>query len=222
MSKAIVSVQRRRQLERESAVVAEAIEQPAARVPGRRFAVLPLVEKQPGLLPAAEVDVVLDAGLPHGDAVRHVAGDHLHPLLEPFEQTGRADRCARGFRAVPSCSVEEVDDQRQQPIHALRERLDDEVVAVAIDDERRQQIGLAVNQPIRGRIDAERAPERERGVDPALSAARRRPAARRTSACGARSAIDRCTARIRACGREARGPRRGRRRAAWTSATSAR
>ncbi len=62
-----------------------------------------------------------------------------------------------GCHAAPSCSLRSVDDLRQQPVHALRQRLDDEVVAVAIDDERRQQIGLAVNQPIRRRVDAERA-----------------------------------------------------------------
>ncbi len=137
------------------------------RVPGGGFAVLPLIEKQPGLLPTAEVDVVLDACLPHGDAVRHFSGDHLHPLIEPFERPGA--RIVAGKDSTRSdLLVEEVDDLRQQPIHALRERLDDEVVAVAIHDERRQQIGLAVNQPIRGRIDAERAPERQRGVDPAF------------------------------------------------------
>ena len=36
---------------------------------------------------------------------------------------------------------------------ALRQRLHDQVVAVAIDDQRRQQIGFAVHQPVGGRVD---------------------------------------------------------------------
>jgi hypothetical protein len=38
----------------------------------------------------------------------------------------------------------------------LRERLQHEVRAVPIDHERRQQIGLAVHNPVRGGVDRER------------------------------------------------------------------
>ena len=47
------------QHQREAAVVAEAVEQPAARVGRRRGAVLALIEKQPGLLAVPQIDVVL-------------------------------------------------------------------------------------------------------------------------------------------------------------------
>ena len=39
---------------------------------------------------------------------------------------------------------------------ALRQGLDDQVFAVAIDDERRQAIGLAVDEAVRGCVDRER------------------------------------------------------------------
>ena len=56
--------------------------------------------------------------------------------------------CSRSFSAATT--------DRQQAIHALRQRLHDEVVAVTIDDERREQIGFAVNQAVRRRVDGER------------------------------------------------------------------
>src|SRR5439155_4343206 len=49
--------------EREAALVREAIEQPPAGVRGRRRPVLALIEKQPGLLSAAQVYAVLDPDL---------------------------------------------------------------------------------------------------------------------------------------------------------------
>ena len=86
MSIAIVSWQRAGQLQREPAVVAEAVEQPSARVARGRLAILALIEKQPGLLSAPQVDVVLDAAFDHADRFGHVAGQHVHALLQPFEQ----------------------------------------------------------------------------------------------------------------------------------------
>ena len=52
----------------------------------RRDPVLTLIEEQTRLLAAAEIDVVLDACLGHADAVGHVAGDDVDPLLESLEQ----------------------------------------------------------------------------------------------------------------------------------------
>ena len=65
-----------------------------------------------------------------------------------------------------SRSVKRRDDRRQQPVHALRQRLHDEVVAVPIDDERRQQVGLAVHEAVRRRVDRQRLAKRDRRLDP--------------------------------------------------------
>ena len=75
-----------RETQREPAVVAEAVEQPAARVARRRLAVLALIEKQPGLLAVPRVDLVLDRPFAHGDPIGHVAVEHVDALLEAFEQ----------------------------------------------------------------------------------------------------------------------------------------
>ena len=48
--------------------------------------VLALVEEQPGLLPAAQIDVVLDAGLAHVHRLRDLAAEDLDALVEPLER----------------------------------------------------------------------------------------------------------------------------------------
>ena len=110
------------------------------------------------------------------------------PAARAPRARARADRCARECRAAAAARSSIGDDRRQQPIHALRQRLHDEVVAVAIDDQRRQQVGFAVDQPVRGRVDRRatrgtRSPPRS-----AAAAARRRPIAARRSV-SMRSAI---------------------------------
>ena len=47
-------------------------------------------------------------------------------------------------------------DLRQPAIDPLRQRLHHEIVAVAIDDQRRQPIGFAVDEPVRGRVERQR------------------------------------------------------------------
>ena len=141
-----------RETKREAAVIAERVEQPPARVARRRLAVLALIEKQTGLLPSPEIDLVLDRPLAHGHRVGNRARQVRDLLLETFEHThlgivagqdaGRRDQL-----------LQQPGDRRLQSIHALRERLDDEVVCVSIDDERRQQIRLAVDESIGRRIE---------------------------------------------------------------------
>jgi hypothetical protein len=103
--------------------------------------------------------------LAHVDGLGDVAVEHLDALLEPLEQphariVPRED--AGGVHEVH----EDLRDLGHQPIDALRQRLQHEVVAVAIDDERRQPIGFPVDETIRGRVDAERAPKADRLLQP--------------------------------------------------------
>src|SRR5262249_22378984 len=76
------------QPQREASVVAEAVEQAAPRIRCACDAVLALVEEQPGLLAAAQVDVVLDARLADGHTVRNLAGEDVDPLLQSLERAG--------------------------------------------------------------------------------------------------------------------------------------
>ena len=50
------------------------------------LAVLALVEKQAGLLPAPRIDIVSYAGFAHADGLWHRAVYDLHLLLQAFEQ----------------------------------------------------------------------------------------------------------------------------------------
>ena len=141
-----------RETQREAAVIAERVEQPPARVARRGLAVLALVEKQSGLLPAPQIDLVLDRSLAHRHRLGNRASQILDRLLESFERAhlGIVAREDAGRREqLP----QQRGDRRQQPIHALRQRLHDQVVAVPIDHERRQQIRLAVDESIRRRIE---------------------------------------------------------------------
>jgi len=61
--------------------------------------------------------------------------------------------------------AQDLHDFRQQPIHALRQRLHHEVVAIAIDHQRREQVRFAVHQAIRCGLDFERIPELDRRLD---------------------------------------------------------
>ncbi len=86
MSTASTDVAARRQRQREAAVVAEGVEQAAARVAQRGLAVLALIEEQPGLLPLPRIHLVADGAFADLEALGHLAVEHLDRLLEPFEQ----------------------------------------------------------------------------------------------------------------------------------------
>ena len=76
-----------REKQREPAVVAEAVEQAAARVAGGGFPVFPLIEEKAGLLPVTDVHAVGRPGPPADfDGLRHVTRQHIHALLEAFER----------------------------------------------------------------------------------------------------------------------------------------
>ena len=164
MSKAIVLVALRRERQRKAAVVAETIEHASMRVASGGLPVLALVEKQPGLLAAPHVDVVLDAQFLDHHGLRNVARENLDPLLEPLEDSG-ARIVSRQNPARADDVVQRLNDGRRQLFHALRQRLHDEIVAVAIDDERRQQVGFAVNEPIRSRVDPQRRSKSDRRLE---------------------------------------------------------
>jgi len=71
----------------------------------------------------------------------------------------------KGFERLYDELLERGDDGRQQPVHALGERLHHQPVGVAIDDEGRQQVGFGVDQPVSGRLNTEGATKRDRRLD---------------------------------------------------------
>ena len=88
------------QHQREAAVVAEAVEHPAARVGRRGGAVLALIEEQPGLLAVPQIDVVLDAGLGDVDRCRAPRRPARRRAARALRARAPADRCAPGCRAA--------------------------------------------------------------------------------------------------------------------------
>ena len=151
--------------EREAASVREAIEQPPAGVRGRRRPVLALIEKQPGLLSAAQVHVVLDPDLGDRQRFRYAAGQHVDALFQPF-QHARPRIVPRENTARVQHIGQRHHDGRHQSIHSLRERLHHQVVSVPIDDERRKQVGFAMNDAVRRRVERQRFAERDGRLDP--------------------------------------------------------
>src|SRR5207249_8830290 len=136
-----------RQSHRESARVAEAIEQAPARVLLCRGAILALIEKAAGLLPAREVvaefhAVVLDYNFTDGLAEEHTL--LLRQALEgadgrviPFQHRERRELFPKDFDDVPL-----------QAVRPLTERLKHEAIAIAVDDEARKQIALGGHHTI--------------------------------------------------------------------------
>ena len=89
----------------------------------------------------------------------------LHLLLQPFQQPHL--RIVAGQDAARAGELHEHGhERREQPIHALRQRLQHQHIVVAIDDERREQIGFAVDQPAGGGVEVEGRAEREGGFQP--------------------------------------------------------
>ena len=64
---------------------------------------------------------------------------HLDLLLEPFELAHLRIVAREDALGAGELDQQRVTSARREAIHALRQRLDHEVVAVAIDDQRRQQ-----------------------------------------------------------------------------------
>ena len=168
MSIAIDLVAAARQRQREAAVVAEAVEQPSARVARRRGAVLALIEEQPGLLAAPQVDLVARCRLSVTvDDLGHLAGAAPRPAARALRARAPADRCAPGCRAAAASSDERLDDQPAAgdrcPATAPARpgsRRSDRRSATAADRLRRAPAGSAVASI------CERLAERDRRLDP--------------------------------------------------------
>ena len=130
------------------------------------FAVLALIEEQTGLLTFAEIDLVLDRPLAHDHRLGHRAGQDFHRLLEPFERAhlrivARQDSRRREDLGQPAPSPTAANGPCPATAPAPRG-----TIAVPIDHERRQQIGLAVHEPVRGRVELERVAKPDRPLEP--------------------------------------------------------
>jgi hypothetical protein len=86
---------------------------------------------------------------------------HVDALLEPLERphlrvVSRQDPRGRHQRR------QHPRERGQQAIDRLRQRLHHQVVAIPIDDERGEQIGLTVYQPVGGCVEPQRITEAHR------------------------------------------------------------
>jgi hypothetical protein len=92
----------------------------------------------------------------HSHAFWYFAVQDIDALLQSFEQAH-----SRIVSREHARCAGELDEQwqqfRQVAIHPLRERLHNEHVLIAVDDERRQQVGFAMHKTVRRRVELERA-----------------------------------------------------------------
>src|SRR5207244_13000259 len=118
---------------------------PPARVASRRGAVLALIEKAPGLLSVAKVDLILALAIAHHDRARDFSAQHLDVLIEALE-CPRADVVASQYARRVQALLEDRDDIRDESLHPLGQRLNHEDVRVPIDDQRREPIAFRAHE----------------------------------------------------------------------------
>ena len=135
--------------EREASRVAERVQHaPIPRVAADERAVVALVEIEARLLPMRDIDAVGDAGFDdvddavapasHGPRARHEPFECPHLGVRALEDAA----CAGGRR-------ERIDDRVAPAFRAGRRQLNDDGVCVAVGDDARKPVRLAVDEPAR-------------------------------------------------------------------------
>ena len=188
-----------REVERERAVIAEAVERAAARHASDERAVLALVEERAGLLSVPRCGEVAHAVLVDLDLVGHRsrAAARRSVSSPSFRRSGTSLRA----RMPSGCDEldQRADDVVAEPLETGAHELDDEPSVVAVDDERRDAVAFAVHEAACGGVVRERAPPsdgaRERAVPP-RGVDRARPDRGRAGAARSPSAGSRARRRV--------------------------
>ncbi len=136
-----------REVQCEGAVVAEAIEGASARDAADERAILALVEERARLLSLPRSGEVAHAVLVHFDLVGHLAVQEFDVRGESFlhaqrDVIAREDAGGRGERA------EREDDLLAEVLESCAHELHDEPLVVAVDDQGRDAVALAVHEAI--------------------------------------------------------------------------
>ena len=137
-----------RKMQGETACRGETVERLARRIARSREIIFALVEKDAGLLPVEKIGFHLEPVHVHGHGRIQFARQEPDFARKFFE---RADRriVAGHDGARRKLRFERRHDLRRGAIHTLVEHLDDETIAIAIDDQRGQEIRFGVNHPVR-------------------------------------------------------------------------
>src|SRR6185295_7075687 len=145
--------------------VAEGVEDAPARVGAGHRVVLALVEEQARLLPAPQVGLEADVPLLHLHPLRHLPVEQADALVEALQRPH-----ARVVALEDSRRPQQLDEDPDQLVlarlGALRQCLDDEMISVAVDDQRGEAVAFAVDQPARGGSLRHRLPPAHGGLDP--------------------------------------------------------
>jgi hypothetical protein len=110
--------------------------------------VLALIEEQPSLLAVQDIDLEREAAHRDRDALGHRPPPHLAALVEALELAQRRvsdEYRTGGLEHLLECAAQRL----HMRLHAPREHLHGEHVAIAVHDESRQLVGLAVDEPHR-------------------------------------------------------------------------
>ena len=145
-----------REMQREGAVIAEAVQCVALGDSPGECAVLALVEERARLLSAPGCGEVPDAVLLHFDLVRHGAVQDLdgglQSLLHPKGHVVAREDPGRLGEVEQRC-----DDLAAESLEPGAHQLDDEPTVVSIDDEGREAVSLPVDETICVRFACQRA-----------------------------------------------------------------
>ena len=136
-----------RERQGKSARVGKAIQRSPARIIRGCGAIFALVEKPAGLLPVQQVEAHLHAIFFHHDFADVFPRQHA-ALLRQALKAAHGGIIALKDGAGREFLLQDLHHRGLQPVHALAESLNDEAIAVAVDDERGKQIAFGSNQPI--------------------------------------------------------------------------
>src|SRR5579863_1692959 len=134
-----------------AALVAEAVKNIARRVLPGRPVVFALVEKGSRFLALLQRASEADPILLGDDFLGNHAVEYADALVQRFEQPHSWIVALQDSLRRKELN-QNVDEQALQPLGSLAERLDYEVIAIAIHDQRREQVSIAVNDPVRVRV----------------------------------------------------------------------
>ena len=138
-------------MQREAPGAGETIERASVSMTRNRHVILTLIQKDTCLLTFDQIGFQLESVHRNGDRTIQFALDQFDFARQLFERAYR--------RIVPQhdgarrkLCIKRGDDFGGCAVHPLIERLDDEAIGIAVDNERRQEIRFRVNEAIGGRI----------------------------------------------------------------------
>ena len=136
-------------LERKRSGIRKAIQRPARSVSGCRKAVLPLIEKESGLLSSQQIDHEADPIFAYFNFIGNRSPQNAADFFEAFKAPHPGIVSLQNALWLDGF-LQNLDQQRLQGVGAARQSLQDQVVAIPVDDDPGKQVSLPEYQAIGG------------------------------------------------------------------------